>query len=316
MSLVSFTEGKLSVLATAADRNLGGRDFDEVLVQHFKKYILDKYKMDVSKDVKAMSKLRKECERVKLHLSANTKVQFNVEYIMNDRDVSGLIDRSEFEALCAVSILPRLLLPIQTVLAQSKVAKESLASIEVVGGAVRIPAVQKALADFFGREMSKTCDADESVARGSALMCAMISPSFKVKEFEVHDISPYAIELQWGPVPAAGQEFKADDSTALFTVNNALPSVKLISFNDRTEPFQIVARYADSPLLPPGTDPIVGRYIISGMPPKKEGAKVNAQRAHARAVVSGSSVLSRSRLSFVCLSLSVVRSRRSRFASS
>lgn len=60
VSLVSFTEGKLSVLATAADRNLGGRDFDEVLVQHFKKYILDKYKMDVSKDVKAMSKLRKE----------------------------------------------------------------------------------------------------------------------------------------------------------------------------------------------------------------------------------------------------------------
>jgi heat shock protein 4 len=60
VSLVSFTEGKLTVLGTAADRNLGGRDFDDVLVQHFHAYIKDKYKMDVSTEVKAMSKLRKE----------------------------------------------------------------------------------------------------------------------------------------------------------------------------------------------------------------------------------------------------------------
>ena len=60
VSLVSFTEGKLSVLATAADRNLGGRDFDNLLVEHFKNYIKEKYKMDVSTEVKAMQKLRKE----------------------------------------------------------------------------------------------------------------------------------------------------------------------------------------------------------------------------------------------------------------
>jgi len=272
-SLVSFTEGKLTVLATAADRNLGGRDFDDVLVQHFHQYIKEKYKMDVSTEAKAMSKLRKECERVKLHLSANTKVQFNVEYIMNDRDVTGLIDRAEFEALCQKNILSRLLTPVQSVLDQAKVEKSALSSIEVVGGSMRIPAVQKALTEFFGRDLSKTCDADESVARGSALMCAMISPSFKVKEFEVHDASAYAIDLQWGPVPAAGAAFTPDDSTPLFTVNNPLPSVKLISFNDRTEPFQVVARYADSALLPPGTDPIVGRFIVSGMPAKKDGVK-------------------------------------------
>lgn len=220
-----------------------------------------------------MGKLRKECERVKLHLSANTKVQFNVEYIMNDRDVSGVIERHEYDALCQAAILPRLLQPIQTVLDQTGVAKETLSFVEVVGGSVRIPAVQKAMTDFFGRDLSKTCDADESVARGSALMCAMLSPSFRVKEFEVCDISPYAIELQWGPVPAAGAEFVPDDSTALFTVNNPLPSVKLISFNDRTEPFQIVARYTASSVLPPNTEPVIGRYIVSGMPAKQADKK-------------------------------------------
>lgn len=159
-------------------------------------------------------------------------------------------------------------------LAAANVTKEQLASIEVVGGSVRIPGIQKALADYFGRDLSKTCDGDESVARGSALMCAMISPSFKVKDFEIHDVTQYAIDLQWGPVPAAGQEFKADDQTNLFTVNNAIPSVKLISFNDRTEAFQLVARYKDPSQLPPGTDPVIGRFVVSGMPAKKEGAKV------------------------------------------
>jgi len=274
VSLVSFTEGKLTVLATAADRHLGGRDFDEVLVKHFHKYILEKYKMDVFTEVKATAKLRKECERVKLHLSANTKVQFAVEYIMNDRDVSGQIDRSEFEALCAAELLPRLLVPVQQVLAAAKVDKSQLHCVEVVGGSVRIPCIQKSISNFFDRDLSKTCDGDESVARGCTLMCAMLSPSFKVKEFEVHDVTPYAIDLQWGPVPAAGQPFQPDDSTTLFSVNNAMPSVKLISFNDRSEPFQLVARYTDPSVLPTGTDPVLGRFIVSGMPAKQEGKKV------------------------------------------
>jgi heat shock protein 4 len=90
----------------------------------------------------------------------------------------------------------------------------------------------------------------------------------------VHDVSQYAVDLQWGPVPSAGKEFVQEDSTALFTVNNALPSVKLISFNDRTEPFQIIARYANPALLPSGTDPVIGRYIISGMPKQQDGKKI------------------------------------------
>lgn len=244
---------------------------------------------------------------------------------MNDRDVAGVIDRNEFDALCATHLLPRLLVPIQSVLAAANVAKESLFSIEVVGGSVRIPCVQKSLSDFFGRDVSKTCDGDESVARGSALMCAMISPSFKVKEFEgtqremwrerirtwkvaldrstfdrgwltrvplslslclrvVHDVTQYPIDLQWGPVPASGQEFKPDDSTALFTANNPIPSVKLISFNDRTEAFQLVARYAATAQLPPGTDPVIGRFIVSGMPGKVEGKKGQQRAAEFRDV--------------------------------
>lgn len=274
-AVIAFTEGKLQVLGTASDAKLGGRDFDDMLVHHFTKMILEKYKMDVTKDIKAMLKLRKECERVKLHLSANTKVQFSVEYIMNDRDVSGSIDRAEFEALAAQSILPRLNNLISGLLTKLNVNSADLYAIEVVGGAVRIPSVQRSLTEFFKRDLSKTCDGDESVARGCALMCAMISPSFKVKEFEVHDASPYPIALEWGAVTQG--PMKPDDTTSLFSPFNPIPSVKLISFADRAEPFQIVARYSAVDSLPSGTDPVLGKFIVSGMPKVEKPGKIKVR---------------------------------------
>ena len=62
-----------------------------------------------------------------------------------------------------------------------------------------------------------------------------------------------------------------DDATPLFTQNNPIPSVKLISFNDRAEAFQLVARYSNEAQLPPGTFPIIGRYVVSGMPGRPSG---------------------------------------------
>lgn len=282
VSVVGFSEGKLRVLSSAWDRNLGGRDFDEMLVTHFAKYIKDKYKLDPYTEPKAMMKLRKECERVKLMLTGNTKVPFNIEYLMNDRDVSGMIERSEFDSLVQQSLVPRMLACVKSALDRAGVTKDQINSVEVVGGSVRIPIVQKVLTDFFGKEVSKTCDGEESVARGCALMCAMISPSFKVKEFEVHDISPYPIEIAWGSVPSKGQDFVSDDSTPLFSTGNPIPSNKLISFNDRAEPFMLVARYSDLSLLAPQTNPIIGRFIVSGMPPRNADPNVKPDKIKVR----------------------------------
>jgi len=99
----------------------------------------------------------------------------------------------------------------------------------------------------------------------------MLSPSFRVREFEVHDVSPYSIELAWGPAPSkatdpsALMDLEMEKSTSLFTPFNPIPSVKMISFADRTHPFQLVARYSDLKDMSPSTNPIIGRYYISGM---------------------------------------------------
>lgn len=93
VSAVAFHKGQLKVLGTAHDRHLGGRDFDEVLVEHFKKEFLTKYKIDVSTNPKALIRLRVQCEKVKKILSANAEAPLNIDNLMNDVDVRSMIDR-------------------------------------------------------------------------------------------------------------------------------------------------------------------------------------------------------------------------------
>ena len=70
-------------------------------------------------------------------------------------------------------------------------------AVEVVGGCTRIPAVKNIIKETFDKEISTTLNADEAVARGCALQSAMLSPTFRVREFAVNDVAPYPIVLTW-----------------------------------------------------------------------------------------------------------------------
>lgn len=74
---------------------------------------------------------------------------------------------------------------------------EDIDAVEVVGGSCRIPAVKEIISDVFKKDISTTLNMDEAVARGCALQCAMLSPTFKVRDFSISDIQPYPIRLQW-----------------------------------------------------------------------------------------------------------------------
>lgn len=70
-------------------------------------------------------------------------------------------------------------------------------AVELIGGATRIPAIKEIIGNTFKRELSTTLNLDEAVSRGCALQCAMLSPTFKVRDFSVADIQPYPIQLKW-----------------------------------------------------------------------------------------------------------------------
>merc|ERR1719460_3370172 len=100
VSIVAFVKGKLTVLATASDRHLGGRDFNELLVNHFRNEWLEKHKIDAYTNAKAMFRLRQAADKQKKILSANAQAPISVECFMEDIDVKGMMERDQFAVMC------------------------------------------------------------------------------------------------------------------------------------------------------------------------------------------------------------------------
>jgi heat shock protein 4 len=103
---------------------------------------------------------------------------------MDEKDVKGFITREEFENL-ASGLLERISEPCNKALADAGLVAEKIASVELVGSGSRIPAVSTLLSSLFKREPSRKLNASECVARGCALQCAMLSPTYRVREYEV-----------------------------------------------------------------------------------------------------------------------------------
>ncbi|XP_071773038.1 heat shock 70 kDa protein 4b [Centroberyx gerrardi] len=263
-SVCAFNKGKLKILATACDPELGGKDFDEVLVKHFCEEFGKKYKLDVKSKPRALVRLYQECEKLKKLMSANSSdLPLNIECFMNDIDVSGKLNRVYFEEMCT-DILARVEAPLQSLMENTKLKKEDIYAVEIVGGASRIPAVKERISKFFGKELSTTLNADEAVARGCALQCAILSPAFKVREFSITDVVPYPISLKWN---SAAEEGLSD--CEVFPKNHAAPFSKVLTFF-RKEPFSLEAYYS-CPKELPYPDPTIGQFLIQKVVPQASG---------------------------------------------
>lgn len=183
--IVAFKKGQLKILSHSFDRNLGGRDFDEVLFQHFAAKFKEEYKIDVFQNAKACLRLRAACEKLKKVLSANPEAPLNIECLMDEKDVRGFIKRDEFEQI-SIPILERVKKPLEKALQEAGLTTENIHTVEVVGSSSRVPAIIKILTEFFGKDPRRTMNASECVAKGCALQCAILSPTFKVREFQVN----------------------------------------------------------------------------------------------------------------------------------
>ncbi|XP_057772766.1 heat shock 70 kDa protein 14-like [Salvia miltiorrhiza] len=242
--IAAFKKGQLKILAHSFDRSLGGRDFDEALFQHFAAKFKDEYKIDVYQNAKACLRLRAGCEKLKKVLSANPEAPLNIECLMDDKDVRGYIKREEFEQI-SVPILERVKKPLEKALADAGLTIENIHSVEVVGSGSRVPAMIKILTEFFRMEPRRTMNASECVAKGCALQCAILSPTFKVREFQVNECFPFPISLTW-KAPAGDTQNGGDNvqSTVVFPKGNPIPSMKALTFY-RSETFTLDVQYAD-----------------------------------------------------------------------
>uniref|UniRef100_A0A671TU23 Heat shock protein 4a n=1 Tax=Sparus aurata TaxID=8175 RepID=A0A671TU23_SPAAU len=272
VSVCAFNKGKLKILATAFDPELGGNDFDTILVNYFCEEFGKKYKLDVRSKPRALVRLYQECEKLKKLMSANSSdLPLNIECFMNDIDVSSKLNRGQFEEMCA-GLLAKVEGPLRSVMEQTKLKKEDIYAVEIVGAASRIPAIKERISKFFGKELSTTLNADEAVARGCALQCAILSPAFKVREFSITDVVPYSISLKWN---SAAEEGLSD--CEVFPKNHAAPFSKVLTFF-RKESFTLDAYYNNPKELPcPNTS--IGQFLIQNVVPQASGesAKVKVK---------------------------------------
>ncbi|EGF82677.1 hypothetical protein BATDEDRAFT_9358 [Batrachochytrium dendrobatidis JAM81] len=287
VAVVSLVKGKLIIKGTAWDRNLGGRDIDDAITNHFIKEFDAKYKMDINSNAKAVFRLRQGAERAKKILSANAVTTLNVECLLDDKDVSGHIKRAEFEEWIS-PLVQRLIPPLQAALDAAGVTPDEVDFVELVGGSTRVPLVKETLAKFFGgslegqNKLATTLNQDEAVARGCALQCAIISPVFKVREFATQEWNGYPIELQWDPSQAPPPKKSGEPVTTsmeAFALGNAIPSSKIMTFvraikdeeldpQDETVSLEIRGEYGAAALardFPMGVGANIGTWTIKGI---------------------------------------------------
>lgn len=175
VTLLVIDNGVFEVLATNGDTHLGGEDFDQRVMQYFITKMQNKDDIDISKDKRALQKLRKEVERVKRALSSQQQARLEVEDLMDGFDLSETLTRAKFEELNN-DLFKKTLGPVANVLEDAGMTKEDVDEIVLVGGSTRIPKVQSLISEFFGgKEPSKGVNPDEAVAYGAAVQGGILS---------------------------------------------------------------------------------------------------------------------------------------------
>jgi len=309
VSIVDYVIGKLVVKATAWDRTLGGRDFDEVIAAWIAGEFKAKHKCDPMENPKARMKLLDTAEKAKKTLSPHGVGEANIycECLMNDLDFSIKLTLDKFEELIQ-PLLDRLVAPVDRALEASGTDPKDLAATEICGGGSRVASVKKVLAARLGLDASATnyglkttLNADECVSKGCAMQAAMLSPRFKVKEYQIYEATPFGVSLSWDQGAAAaaapmdtsadgGDDDGADDGATagtsdvvLFPRNGETPSTKRLTFR-RGDDFKITASYdaKDAALLPAQCEALIGEFTVKGVPPASADApsRVRVNVAH------------------------------------
>merc|ERR1711943_37333 len=164
VSLLTIEEGIFEVKATAGDTHLGGEDFDNRTVNHFVQEFKRKHKKDITGNPRAMRRLRTACERAKRTLSSSTQTSIEIDSLFEGIDFFSSITRARFEELNMDSFRGTME-PVEKVMRDSKMSKNQVHDVVLVGGSTRIPKVQQLLSDFFnGKEPSRSINPDEAVA--------------------------------------------------------------------------------------------------------------------------------------------------------
>jgi heat shock protein 4 len=263
-TVASFTEKKVNILSHASDRNVGGRNFDLLLCDMIGEEFNKKFGCDPRKAPKARLRMLDQIEKTRKMLSANSEAALNIECLLEDEDIHKLLTREELEVIMQPGI-DSLRTICETALKNSGLKTDQIDTIELVGEATRIPSVRKVVEEVFKKDNSqRTLNSSECVARGCSLMAAMILPHFHVSSFEITEFNALPIDLSWS-VSNSNMKTKT-----LFPLGCNYPSVKSLTFDNRTEAMDVGLSYHSMEGMLAGLPMLLARYRVEIPTPKEE----------------------------------------------
>ena len=195
VSLLNIQGGVFTVKATAGDTHLGGEDFDNRVMDYLQKQYKKKTGTDVSKNLKALGKLKREVEKAKRTLSSQQSTRIEIESFENGNDFSESLTRAKFEEL-NMDLFRKTMKPVEQVLKDSNLKKEDIDEVVLVGGSTRIPKVQQLLKEYFGKEPSKGINPDEAVAYGAAVQGGILAGDEGMADVVLVDVCPLTLGIE------------------------------------------------------------------------------------------------------------------------
>ena len=197
VSILEVGDGIFEVLATAGDTNLGGDDFDKVLVN----WLVDDFKsqenIDLTKDIQALQRLTEAAEKAKMELSTVNKTTVHLPFITatqtGPKHIEKELTRETFEKLCQ-NLIQRCRIPVEKALNDARLEKSEINEVVLVGGSTRIPAIQNLVELLTNKKPNQSVNPDEVVAIGAAIQAGILAG--EIKDILLLDVTPLSLGVE------------------------------------------------------------------------------------------------------------------------
>ncbi len=263
VSILELGDGVFEVLSTDGDTHLGGDDVDDKIINWLAEEFKAEESMDLRQDPMSLQRLKEAAEKAKIELSSSEQTEINLPYITatasGPKHLVRTLTRSKFEQLID-DLVKRTIEPCASALKAAGLSKSDIDEVILVGGSTRIPAVQKAVQDFFGKAPSKGVNPDEVVSLGAGIQGGVLTGD--VKDVLLLDVTPLSLGIE-----TMGNVF-----TKLIEANTTIPTKKSQVFStaaDNQPSVEIHVLQGERPMA--ADNKTIGRFHLDGIPPARRG---------------------------------------------